>query len=208
MFDIVCGCVALIFVVLGIKRGFVEEVLRVAAVVGGFFLSLSLYRRGAGYIRFLHVSDTVLSIVAFVAIFLACLLAIALVGILIKKIIHLTVLGWIDRLCGGILGLIKVFFLVWIAVITVSSLPITRVRNWFKPSKTYSFFVAISPELRAYGFVPSSGPVQNILKANPLPAITKAIETAAGQGDSALTKKEHSASVKKSDRTKRTIPSR
>ncbi len=196
IFDIVCGCVALIFVILGIRRGLVEEVGRVAAVVGGFFAALSLYRQGAVYLRFLRLSDTVLSIIAFLVIFLACLIVIALLGMVIKKIVHFTMLGWADRLCGGLLGFVKVFFLVWIVVIAVRSFPIGRVQNWFKPSISYSFFVAISPVLRARGLMPSYGPVQNILKANPVPAITKAIETAAAGADSALRKQEHQASVK------------
>lgn len=197
LFDIICACIALIFIILGIKRGFVEEVIRVVAVVGAFFSALSLYRRGENYVRFLHVSDTILSILSFLVIFLACLLAIALLGILIKKIVHLTVLGWVDRLCGGILGFVKVFFIVWIVVITVSSLPFDHVKNWFKPSKSYSFFVTISPALRAQGLVPACGPVQNILKANPIPAITKAIQTAADNLDSTSRNQEHSAAVKK-----------
>jgi membrane protein required for colicin V production len=197
LFDIICACIALIFMILGIKRGFVEEVIRVVAVVGAFFAALSLYRRGEEYIRFLHVSDTILSILSFLVIFLACLLAIALLGILIKKIVHLTVLGWVDRLCGGILGFVKVFFIVWIVVITVSSLPFDRVKNWFRPSKAYSFFVAISPVLRTHGLVPASGPVQDILKANPLPAITKAIETMASVADSTSRNHKHSETLKK-----------
>jgi hypothetical protein len=57
--------------------------------------------------------------------------------------------------------------------------------------------VAISPVLRTHGLVPASGPVQNILKANPIPAITKAIETAAGVADSTSRNHEHSETVKK-----------
>jgi|WetSurMetagenome_2_1015567.scaffolds.fasta_scaffold00025_29 uncharacterized membrane protein required for colicin V production len=197
LFDIVCACIALIFIALGIKRGLVEEVVRVAAVVGAFFAALSLYRQGAAYIKFLRLSDTVLSVVSFLVIFLLCLLAIALLGIVIKKIVHLTVMGWADRLCGGLLGFVKVFFVAWIAVIAVSSLPFDGVKNWFKPSKCYSFFVSISPVLRARGLLPASGPVQNILKANPVPAITKALEKAAAGADSAIRIREHHASPEK-----------
>jgi uncharacterized membrane protein required for colicin V production len=117
---------------------------------------------------------------------------------LIKKIVHLTVLGWIDRLCGGVLGFVKVFFIVWIVVITATSLPASRVRAWFEPSKCYSFFTAISPVLRFRGLVPASGPVQNLLKANPIPAIGRAIEQAAHAVDSTtLRKPEHSGPAKK-----------
>jgi membrane protein required for colicin V production len=208
IFDIVCGCVALIFIILGIKRGLVEEVGRVAAVVGGFFAALSLYRQGATYLRFLRFSDTALSIIAFLIIFLVCLFAIALIGVVVKKIVHFSMLGWADRLCGGLLGFVKVFFIVWIVVIAVASLPFDRVRNWFKPSISYSFFVAISPVLRARGLMPAHGPVQDILKANPVPAITRAIEAAAAGADSALRKQEHNASVKPTSKPAAKAPAR
>ncbi len=199
LFDIVCGCAAILFVVLGIKRGFVEEVVRVVAVVGAFFAGLSLYRRGAGYLGFLHLNGAAVSVIAFLVIFLASVLAIALAGIVIKKIVHLTVLGWIDRVCGGALGFVKVFFIVWIVVMTVASLPFDGIKAWFRPSRFYSFFMVISPVLRARGLVPATGPVQDILKANPIPAITKALKNAASAGDSAI-RKQQGAPVKKSSK--------
>ncbi len=195
-FDIVAGCAALLFIILGIKRGFVEEVVRVLAVMCAFFGSLSLYRKGAVYLEWVHLSGSVRSVISFLVIFLAILVAVTLIGILIKKIVHLTVLGWVDRLCGGVLGFVKVFFLVWIIVMAVSSLPIEGLKRWFSPSKSYSFLMAISPVLRAQGLVPGRGPVQNILKANPIPAISKSIEDAASKGSSAL-RTNHEPAAKK-----------
>jgi uncharacterized membrane protein required for colicin V production len=184
VFDIICAGAALIFVCMGIYRGFVEEVIRLIAVVVAFFTGLSLYRPVAEYIKFLHLSPTLLSTIAFLTVFLACLIAIVLLGILIKKVVHLTVLGWVDRICGGVLGFVMIFFITLIFVITISSLPFEGLKNWFKPAKSYSFFVAISPRLRAEGLVPKTGPVQNILKANPIPAITDAVKNAVSSYDS------------------------
>jgi hypothetical protein len=139
-----------------------------------------------------------LSVIAFLAVFLVCVLAIILLGILVKKIVHLTVLGSVDRVCGGIVGIIKGFFLIWIVVITISSLPFEKIKNWFRPSKSYSFFVAISPRLRAEGLIPRTGPVQNILNANPIPAITGALKTITSTADSVLSKSNQVPSGKSS----------
>ena len=184
VFDIICAGLACIFILMGIYRGFVEEVIRLVAVVAAFFAAMSLYRPLAERMKFLHLSGSLLSVIAFLAIFLACVLAIVVLGMLIKKVVHLTVLGWVDRLCGGVLGFVKIFFLAWIIVIIISSLPFDRIKNWFKPSKSYSFFTEISPRLRAEGLMPSIGPVQNILKANPLPAIRGALQNVTAATDS------------------------
>jgi membrane protein required for colicin V production len=176
-FDIIAAAIGILFIILGIKRGFVEEIIRLVGIIAAFFIGLSLYRQLLGYLSFIKISGSFLSVISFILIFLVSLLIIMLLGKLLRKIIHLTVLGWFDRLCGSVLGLVKAFFLVWIIVITIASLPLESVKHWFVPSKTYSFFAAISPTLKISGLVPNAGPVQNILKANPVPAIVNAYKS-------------------------------
>jgi membrane protein required for colicin V production len=190
--DIVAIALALLFIILGLYRGFVEEAVRLIGIVAAFFTGLALYRQLAVHLTFLKLSGAVLSVVSFLLIFLATLLVIILLGMLLRKVIHLTVLGGVDRICGGLLGFLKVFFLVWIVVITIESLPFTKVKRWSGQSKTYAFFIAISPTLKIHGLSPSIGPVQNILKANPLPAIVnayKAIDSTARKSDSLMSGK-------------------
>ncbi|HUI93607.1 MAG TPA: CvpA family protein [Chitinivibrionales bacterium] len=185
LFDIICAGLACVFVLVGIWRGFVEEIVRLVAVVAAFFAAFSLYRPAAAHLKFLHLSGAVLSVIAFLAIFTACVAAVVLLGKIIKKVVHLTVLGWMDRMCGGVLGFVKVFILIWILVIAIASLPFDKVKNWFRPSKSYAFFSGISPRLRAEGLMPKTGPVQDLLKANPLPAIKDALHDVAAAADSA-----------------------
>jgi membrane protein required for colicin V production len=174
IFDIIASILALILIILGIKRGFVEEIIRLVGIVLSFFISMAFYRQLATHITFIKLAPSVITIISFIAILLASLVIIFLFGLLIKKIIHLTVLGWVDRLCGGVLGFLKAFFLIWIATIIIISLPIAPVRTWAKPAISYTFFSAISPQLKTHGLLPESGPVQNILRANPVPSLIQA----------------------------------
>jgi membrane protein required for colicin V production len=186
-FDIIAAAVAIIFVIMGLYRGFVEEALRLIGIVAAFFTGLALYRQLAVHLTFLKLSGAIVSIISFILIFLVTLLALILLGMVAKKIIHLTVLGWVDRLCGGVLGFLKIFFIAWMVVIVVASLPFAKIKHWLTPSRSYAFFIAISPTLKLHGMSPSAGPVQNILKANPLPAIVKAyktVDTSAHKADS------------------------
>ncbi len=172
--DIIASALALLFIILGLKRGFVEEAIRLGGIVIAFFAGLGFYKQLAVHLTFLKLSGSIVSVISFLLIFLVSLLVIILLGMLIRKIIHLTVLGWVDRICGGIVGFFKAFFLVWIVIISIASLPIEKIKLWASPSITYSFFMAISPTLKIYGLTPSVGPVQNILKANPLPSLMDA----------------------------------
>lgn len=174
IFDIIASIVALILIIFGIKRGFVEEIIRLVGIVLSFFISMAFYRQLAIHITFIKLAPSFITIISFVTILLASIVVILLLGLLVKKIIHLTVLGWVDRLCGGILGFLKAFFLIWIASIIIISLPFAPIRAWAKPSISYKFFSAISPQLKTHGLLPETGPVQNILRANPLPSIIQA----------------------------------
>jgi len=196
VFDIIAAAGALIFVILGFKRGFVEEIIRLVGIVAAFFLGLGFYRKLAALLTFVKLPGSVVAVISFLLIFIVALLLILLLSIVIKKIVHLTVLGWVDRICGGVLGFIKMFFIVWVVVIVVASLPLDGMKNWFKTAKTYSFFSTISPALKLHGLLPENGPVQNILNANPLPALINAYHKVAPAIDSKKTSEHEHAKSK------------
>jgi membrane protein required for colicin V production len=148
-FDVIFGVMALILIFLGIKRGFIEEVMRLAAIVTGFLGALALYRHVSPYLSFLSLSPHVITVISFLIVFFCIAFAIVCVGKLLKKMVKLTMMGWLDRLCGACVGAIKVFFLGWIFVIIASSIPVPTLRYFFKGSNAYSFFVAISPALKS-----------------------------------------------------------
>jgi membrane protein required for colicin V production len=147
-FDIIFGVIVLVFVFLGIRRGFIEEVMRFAAIVIGFIGALALYRHIIPKLSFLSLPAHFTTIIAFLAVFFCIAFGIVCIGKLIKKMVKLTMMGWLDRLCGACLGGLKAFFVGWIFVIIVSAVPIPAFPYFFKDSPTYAFFVAISPALK------------------------------------------------------------
>ena len=147
VFDIFFSAAILVLVFLGIRRGFIEEVVRLAAIIVGFIGALAFYRNLAVHLSFLSHS-TAITIVSFLMVFFSIAIGITCIGKLLKKIITFTMMGWLDRLCGACIGALKAFFLGWILVIIISSIPIPVVRFFFKDSRAYTFFVAISPTLK------------------------------------------------------------
>jgi membrane protein required for colicin V production len=191
-FDIIFGIFALVLVILGIRRGFVEEIMRLIAVVAGFIGALVFYRQFIPKIAFLKLPPEFAAVASFIIIFLGAAIAIVLLGKIIKKIIRMTMLGWADRLSGACFGLLKAFFIGWIFVIAVSSLPFPGFAQTLKKSRTYSFFAAISPVLKAQ--VLQRGKLR--LKKNPAPGtlpdigeILNNLKKMGGGNDSAHNKK-------------------
>ena len=148
-FDIVIYILAVILIILGIKRGLIDEITRLSGIIAGFVCALLFYRHIAPWFDSLHLPPQVSTACAFVAVFIAVFFIVLILGMFIKKTVRLTMLGWVDRLCGGCLGLIKTFFIGWVAVIALSSIPLINTSEIFSESNVFNLFHSISPTLQA-----------------------------------------------------------
>src|SRR5664279_672487 len=110
--DILFFIACLFFIITGIRRGLIGEIFRLLALVAGFCAAFLFYAEIARYISF--GKPYFPNALAFIVIFLIAALSIIGIGWIIKKIIHLTPLGWADYLFGGILGLAKATFIFWV----------------------------------------------------------------------------------------------
>jgi uncharacterized membrane protein required for colicin V production len=127
-----------VLVIIGIKRGFIQEMFRCIAVAGGFVGALLLYKTAYTKLVFLKTPHEIKTVVAFVAVYLGLLLGLLLIGWFLKKMIHLSMLGWIDRIWGGVFGLVKAGIIVWICVLLIAiGLP-AEMRKSMNKSKTYT----------------------------------------------------------------------
>ena len=134
------------------------------------------------------------AVASFIIIFLGVSVAAILLGKIIKKVIRMTMLGMADRIGGACFGLLKAFFIGWIFVIAVSSLPFPGFAWTLKKSRTFSFFAAISPVLKSPMEVLQRG--KTPLKKNPghetIPDIGKILNNLkkmGGNNDSSHNKK-------------------
>ncbi len=105
--DLVGALVLLLFLGLGFLHGFVGQAARLVAIVLGFFVA----RAGAPHLAPV-VGDLLPSLgegmragIAYGSLFLLVLLAIALVGLALRKAVETLHLGFFDRLGGAALGL-------------------------------------------------------------------------------------------------------
>jgi membrane protein required for colicin V production len=160
IFDVIFGVITLILILLGLYRGFIDEVMRLVAVVAGFICGILFYRHFAPRLSFLSLSPHVACVVSFLVIFIACIVVIVLFGKILKKVVNITMLGWLDRLCGACIGAIKAFFFGWVFFIAVSALPFSSVTHFFRGSRAFSFFIAISPVLKTHMPNKTSGVVR------------------------------------------------
>jgi membrane protein required for colicin V production len=144
--DIIFIVVTIFFVITGIRRGLIGEIFRLLAMIAGFCAAFLFSTELAT--RF-HFSNQYFSDgLSFIIIFLIAALIIIGIGWVIKKIIHLTPLGWVDYLFGGAIGLAKAVFIFWVICLSFASFPATVKKMKVNKSIVFSTYNKIPSTLK------------------------------------------------------------
>jgi membrane protein required for colicin V production len=106
-FDIVVAVILGYGLIRGIFRGLVKEVASIAGVLGGLFAAYMFHPAAAGALARFIANPAYRNILGFLLIFCAVLIAVNLAAIVVKYLMKIVFLGWLDRLGGLALGLAK-----------------------------------------------------------------------------------------------------
>jgi len=102
--DIVIIVVAVLLGIVGLRQGIIRTVFGIAGLIGGIVLAGRYY---GGLAAVLSPSGaTWANIAAYAIILIATLIVAGVVGWLVAKLVHIVMLGWLDRLVGCVLGVI------------------------------------------------------------------------------------------------------
>ena len=123
-----------LFIIRCYLKGFISELLSMAAIVLGLLASLFFYKNGGEFLRvkFWPNLKTIPEILAFVALFIIVFLVIKLLEILLKEVINGIKLGGADRFLGILFGLAE-----GLAVVSLI-LFLLRIQPLFDPSSILS----------------------------------------------------------------------
>lgn len=135
----------LIILLLGAYRGYTKGILLEAVAIIGFIAAIigALQLMSWGVV---FLSDTLqtegawLSLLAFVLLFVGILTGVTLAGKMLKSVIHLTPIGYLDGLLGGAVGLVKwafglsvVFVLLDYAQVALPSTESSEIYGYVRP---------------------------------------------------------------------------
>ncbi len=133
--DGVLGAIVVFSVLTATLRGFVRELIALAAVLAGLVVAAVGYHRASVWFDDLTRSHEVALGLAFLALFVAVLILGALISALAKKLIQKAGLQWFDRFLGGVFGLVR-------GVIIASILLMTMLAFGMKPQAVESSALA------------------------------------------------------------------
>jgi membrane protein required for colicin V production len=130
--------------VTGLCKGFVRTVFGLLGMVGGIVLSIAFARPlGIYFSSLIGASDHFVgTIVAFIVIFFVCGVCGFLLAWLLRRMIRLANLGFLDRLAGGALGFLQGSAIAGVILIVLYLMPSSH--SWIEESLISKKIVNIS----------------------------------------------------------------
>lgn len=115
-------------VFIGFRKGLVQEIVGIAALVVAFVAAVLFHRPAAQLVRGLvpAVPEQVAPTVGFMAVFLLVFLAITAAGWLLSKIIKATPLDLADKLGGMAVGLLKGAIIISVLLLLLAMIPLPK----------------------------------------------------------------------------------
>ncbi|ACV69478.1 CvpA family protein [Desulfohalobium retbaense] len=105
--DIFFLLVLVLGLVRGLFRGLIRELTSILSLIAGFFAANTYYPVLEPYLKPLLPNPPYTQIVSYTLILLTVIAAVFFIGSAIRKLLHITLLGGVDRILGGISGLVK-----------------------------------------------------------------------------------------------------
>jgi membrane protein required for colicin V production len=119
--DIVIGLILAFTLIRGAFRGLVEEIASIVGVFAGIYGAVFYYPQGAAFLGRWIAEPAYRNIVSFLVIFGLIFVVVGVLGILIKYLLNIASLGWLDRFCGAAFGSIKGILIAAVLLLALTS---------------------------------------------------------------------------------------
>lgn len=106
-FDILIVTILVYGLIRGVFRGLVREISSIIGVLGGFYAATTYYPYVAKSISMWIANPAYLNIFSYMAIFSVVVMIVAILAVVIKYLLNIAYLGWVDRICGALFGMLK-----------------------------------------------------------------------------------------------------
>lgn len=149
--DIVLIIILLIGAVAGYKKGFLSELFTLLGIILGVLAGFKLMGTAMLMLdEHYEINEKVLPYVAFAVVFLIVVVGITLLGKAFKTSLEKTVLGGIDKLCGGLLGIVKAAFMASVLIWLFTSLNIFAPPSFTEDAWLYPTIARFAPAVTSW----------------------------------------------------------
>jgi membrane protein required for colicin V production len=137
-FDIVTGIIILLFLLKGLKNGFIIELASLAALAAGL-LAAVLFSDMVGQWLNDYITTRFMPILAFVVVFIGVVIVVHLIARAIDRLVKAIALGWLNRLAGASFGALKAALLISIVLLLLDAFGLSQ--RWFSPELKNSSYL-------------------------------------------------------------------
>lgn len=106
-FDILIITILAYGLIRGIFRGLIREISSIVGVLGGFYAAYSYYPHVADLISAWISNPAYLNILSYLVLFSGVVIVVSIIAVVIKYLLNIAYLGWVDRICGALFGMLK-----------------------------------------------------------------------------------------------------
>lgn len=106
----------------GFRKGLIIELASLAALVLGIYASIHFSWFAAGLLdRWLNIEPKYMSIVSFIATFIAVVVLVYSIGKIIEKMVDMVALGFLNKLLGSVFGLLKAVLFLSVVLLLIAT---------------------------------------------------------------------------------------
>ncbi|NLT66101.1 MAG: CvpA family protein [Acidobacteria bacterium] len=124
LLDFIFVVVIAVSIAFALLKGLVREIISLAALAGGFILAVFYYRVPASMVSGYTRSESIANFLGFLSIFIGCIILGAVIAFLVNRFVKAASLKWVDRLLGGVFGLLRGWAICSIIVLALIAFPI------------------------------------------------------------------------------------
>ncbi|MFC5047628.1 CvpA family protein [Aquimarina hainanensis] len=111
--DIILGVLLLWGVIRGLNKGLFVSLASLVALIAGIYIAIHFSHHIGAYLKqYVDWQENILKLTAFAITFIAVVLLVSLAGKILTKIADFASLGILNKLLGGLFGLLKVAFII------------------------------------------------------------------------------------------------
>ena len=147
--DIAITVILAYFLLRGIFRGLVKELVGILGLFIAFWVASSYWELGAEQLSSLTEKEAYRGVLSFVIIYLVVYFLVGLISIFVDKIVKITISPVVSSVFGGMLGLLKGAALSLILLTAVTAFLFTS-DSFFEKSKAWQHAGGIAAEIKSF----------------------------------------------------------
>lgn len=165
MFDLLLIVILIFGFLVGLKRGFILEVLHLIGTIVAFIVAVIYYDElgsmlvlwipypelpegaWADFLAAMPLETAFYNAVAFAIIFFATKIILQIIASMLDIVASIPIISSINKILGAILGFIEIYVILFIVLYILALTPLTSVQEWINNSTVALFIIEQTPYL-------------------------------------------------------------